>query len=347
VFDWASLESDGETEAAAEAGAESGLVYAGNDQAKTEESRRKAPRGTPPPAAAPAVLTTGSVSTAPVIRVSKGGVPYRETRSVLVDLDEHGTQFLVARGGRGGTGNKGSQLTYAETLHSVSKPHLSGEQGEVRLVEFELKTIADVGLVGFPNAGKSSFLGAVSKARPKVAAYPFTTMHPTVGNIRFRDSFDLSVADIPGLIEGAHENRGLGHEFLRHIERTKVLAYVVDASGCTGKSMLHAANDPVADLRTLQWELRLYDPALPRRPSLVVANKCDLPGAAEGVRRLREATSLPVVTVSCVRREGMALAMDSLRWLVETHERLREQERKADAARQEAEEEAFRDLLKR
>jgi GTP-binding protein len=149
----------------------------------------------------------------------------------------------------------------------------------------------------------------VVQAHPVIADYPFTTLHPHVGVCAFADGSALKVADIPGLIEGAHEDRGLGHEFLRHIERTRVLCYVVDAS---------AANaDPAGDLASLQEELRLYDPRLPRRPALVVANKADLPGAAAGAARLRAATRMPVVEVSARLRRGAAEAVEALRWLVD------------------------------
>jgi GTP-binding protein len=145
-----------------------------------------------------------------------------------------------------------------------------------------------------------------------VAAYPFTTLHPNVGVIHFGDGHTITVADIPGLIEGAHEDRGLGHQFLRHIERTRVLAYVVDVA---------AGSDPVADLRTLQAELRAYDPSMPLRPSLVVANKMDLPAAAAGAARLRAATSLPVICVSAMHATGVGVVIDSLRFLLDAADR--------------------------
>lgn len=252
-------------------------------------------------------------------KISRTGIPYQERLVTLADLDQGGQQVLIARGGLAGQGNKGTQLTYAETTKGVHKPHTKGFLGEVRNIELELKGIADVGLVGFPNAGKSSFLCAVSKAKPKVADYPFTTLHPTVGTLHFRDAFDMTIADIPGLIEGAHADRGLGHDFLRHIERTKVLLYVLDASGFTG--------DPVHDLKALQQELKLYDPALPRRPSLVLANKMDLPGAEKGLQRLRESTSLPVLECSAAKAANLPAVLQSLRWLLEASERAAEKQK--------------------
>lgn len=163
------------------------------------------------------------------------------------------------------------------------------------------------------------------QAKPKVADYPFTTLHPTVGVVNFRDNRTMTVADIPGLVEGAHADRGLGHEFLRHIERTKVLLYVIDASGGAGAG---GGADPVADLRTLQAELRLYDPALVTRPSLVVANKTDLPRAAEGVRRLRQATLLPVVEASALVGRGVGDVVNALRFLVDQTAKQEEEERR-------------------
>jgi len=209
-------------------------------------------------------------------------------------------------------------------VRGAASAHIAGARGESRTLALELKSIADVGLVGFPNAGKSSFLGAATRAKPKVADYPFTTLHPSVGVLHYADAFTLTIADIPGLIEGASEDRGLGHEFLRHIERCAVLLYVVDAVGGGGGS-----GDPAADLRALQHELRQYDPGLPRRPSIVVANKCDCPGGREAAARLRTATTLPVIAASALTREGLGDVVGALRWLVQAHTRLAKEE--ADA----------------
>ncbi|MFS8573104.1 MAG: Obg family GTPase CgtA, partial [Clostridia bacterium] len=156
-----------------------------------------------------------------------------------------------------------------------------GEPGEERWLRLELKLLADVGLVGYPNAGKSTFIAAVSKARPKIADYPFTTLTPNLGVVSLGPGESFVVADIPGLIEGAHRGVGLGHEFLRHIERTRVLLYVIDASGLEGR-------DPCDDLRVLRRELSLYQPELAQRPSLVFANKMDLAEARAHVDRLKE-----------------------------------------------------------
>ena len=274
----------------------------------------------------------------------------REELRLLADLSTAGASVTVARGGRPGVGNKGSTLRYAEQVGTVHAPHVSGGAGEARFLELELKVIADAGLVGFPNAGKSSLLGALSAAKPRVDSYAFTTLHPTVGVAACADGFTISVADIPGLIEGAHADRGLGHDFLRHVERTRVLVYVVDVSRWAptsgskgvdrrGKAAAGATAarggrvddglstcDPAADLRILQTELQLYSKELARRPALVVANKCDLPGAAAGVARLRTATRLPVIEASAAFGDGMPLLVQSLRFVLEATARSQAQD---------------------
>jgi GTP-binding protein len=188
----------------------------------------------------------------------------------LADLDEPGSHVVVARGGRGGLGSCLYSSRYAlpdaETLVKSAQPG----PGEVAFLELELKLIADLGFVGFPNAGKSSLLRALSAATPEVAPYPFTTLHPTVGCIDYRDGFRIRAADIPGLIDGSADGRGKGHDFLRHIERTKALLYMVDGAGTDYR-------DPVEDLRVLARELASYgDGSLMSRRALVVVNKTDL-----------------------------------------------------------------------
>ncbi|CAM9699155.1 unnamed protein product, partial [Laminaria digitata] len=160
----------------------------------------------------------------------------------VADLEQEGEKVLLASGGKPGLGN----------LHVASRRKLPGHRGESRHYRFELRTIADVGLVGYPNAGKSTLLGCITCAKPKVAMYPFTTLTPVVGHVEYSDTIRLRVADIPGLIDGAHQNRGLGHEFLRHVSRTRALMFVIDAAGSEGR-------DPVEDLISLKEELRLYD----------------------------------------------------------------------------------------
>ncbi|KAJ1721503.1 GTPase of the mitochondrial inner membrane that associates with the large ribosomal subunit, partial [Coemansia biformis] len=221
-------------------------------------------------------------------------------RPFNVDLTTHGQRMLVARGGLGGLGNP----------HFISpterQPHyaLRGLAGESRSLELELKTIADVGLVGMPNAGKSTLLGAVSNAHPKIAPYPFTTLNPYIGTVDFRDTFQMTVADIPGLIPGAHRNVGLGHSFLRHVVRSRVLVFVVDLS----------REAPWNDLSALQRELDLYCDGLSSRPSLVLANKADAgPIARSNYERWRTMTSLPLIPVSAKHRKNILKATDSIR----------------------------------
>jgi Obg family GTPase CgtA len=269
--------------------------------------RRRA--GLLPPTSAVEIVAAAVSRPPPLIRTSKGGTRYTETSTILADLTESGASLLVARGGSPGAGNKSAAGSFSEQKADAgSVAHVRGARGEVRFLELELKLIADAGLVGFPNAGKSSLLGALSRAAPRVAAYPFTTLQPHVGAVAFGDGAALNVADIPGLVEGAATDAGLGHEFLRHVERTRALLFVIDAT----------AADPAGDLAALQTELRLYSKALPARPALVAANKCDMGAQARrGVAALRAATSLPVLPVSALTREGVRELADALRWVVD------------------------------
>jgi len=198
-----------------------------------------------------------------VIDVPPGTVVTTEA-GLLADLVQPGEMLLVGRGGRGGLGN----VHFATSTNRAPRVAQKGEPGEEHWLNLELKTIADVGLLGLPNAGKSSLLAAISAARPKIAAYPFTTLSPNLGVAEVED-LALVVADIPGLIEGAHRGVGLGYQFLRHVERARLLVHVVDAS----------AEEPEADYRTVRTELIEYDPALGERPTLVALNKMDLPEA--------------------------------------------------------------------
>jgi len=192
-----------------------------------------------------------------------------------------GESYVAAKGGRPGMGN----CMLAGKTHNdraSSRAHRSaGHAGTEAFFELELKAIAEVGLVGYPNAGKSSFLAAASNARPHVAPYPFTTLAPGLGVLEYSDFTRVTVADLPGLVDGASQNRGLGHSFLRHVERVYGIAFVVDAAGVDGR-------DPCADLRSLLDELLLYQPALARKPAVLLANKCDLPGAEHHLPRLRQ-----------------------------------------------------------
>src|SRR2546430_10775490 len=199
----------------------------------------------------------------------------RQSAIRLVDLARDGKEFVLCRGGAGGKGN----VHFKSSRNRVPRQYTEGEEGEQGHFLLELRTIADAGLVGYPNAGKSTLLRKISAARPKVAAYPFTTLHPIVGVIEFPGYRRATVADIPGLIEGAHRGLGLGHEFLRHITRCRVLGFVVDIAGSEGRN-------PVEDLQNLRRELDLYNPMLSARPWLVVANKMDLPNATENLDAL-------------------------------------------------------------
>lgn len=212
-----------------------------------------------------------------VVRVPPGTQVKDDEGRLLADLVAPGQRWVAARGGRGGRGN----ARFKSPTRRAPAFFEKGEPGEERWLRLELKLLADVGLVGYPNAGKSTFIAAVSKARPKIADYPFTTLTPNLGVVSLGPGESFVVADIPGLIEGAHRGVGLGHEFLRHIERTRVLLYVIDASGLEGR-------DPCDDLRVLRRELSLYQPELAQRPSLVFANKMDLAEARAHVDRLKE-----------------------------------------------------------
>ena len=195
---------------------------------------------------------------------------------VVADLTRDGQDFVLCRGGAGRKGN----VHFKSSQNRAPRQYTEGEEGEQGHFLLELRTIADVGLVGYPNAGKSTLLRKISAARPKVAAYPFTTLHPIVGVIEFPGYRRGTVADIPGLIKGAHLGLGLGHEFLRHIRRCHLLIFVVDIAGSEGRN-------PVEDLQNLRRELDLYDRTLSSRPWLVVANKMDLPGATENLKALQ------------------------------------------------------------
>ncbi|MGO8677623.1 MAG: Obg family GTPase [Limisphaerales bacterium] len=200
----------------------------------------------------------------------------RAKGELAMDLTENGQRFVLCHGGRGGLGNR----NFATSARQTPRFAQPGEPGEEGGFLFELRIIADVGLVGYPNAGKSTLLKAISRAHPKIAPYPFTTLHPQIGIVEYPDFHRLTVCDVPGLIEGAHLNVGLGHEFLRHIQRCKVLVLLLDMAATDGRA-------PWDDYNNLLTELELYDPALVKRPRLVAANKMDEPAAAENLKKFK------------------------------------------------------------
>ena len=206
---------------------------------------------------------------------------------LVADLTENGQQFVLCKGGRGGLGNR-NFATAARQTPRFAQPGEPGGEGDYL---FELRLMAEVGLVGYPNAGKSTLLAAISKARPKIAPYPFTTLHPQIGILEYADFHRLTVCDVPGLIEGAHQNVGLGHAFLRHIERCKILVLLLDMAGTDGRA-------PWDDYHQLLSELKLYDPALLERPRLVVANKMDETVAEKNLKqfkkKIRRVSVLPI-----------------------------------------------------
>jgi len=222
-----------------------------------------------------------------IVRDAAGGVALR-------DLTRHDDRVLVARGGRGGYGNK----HFATPTHRTPREFEYGEEGEERTVHLELKLIADVGLIGMPNAGKSTLLSRISSAHPKIADYPFTTLEPQLGIVAVADGRTIVVADLPGLIEGAHQGHGLGDKFLKHVERTRILCHVVDMAPLSGP-------DPAAAYRLIQDELRLYSPTLAEKPHVIAANKLDLPETAENIRALRKRVGTPVYPISAVTGAGI------------------------------------------
>ncbi len=220
-----------------------------------------------------------------------------ETNIMIADLTEDGQEFVAAKGGRGGKGN----ACYATSTKRAPTFAEKGEPGTKGWLRLELKLLADVGLVGYPSVGKSSIISRVSAARPEIAAYHFTTLTPVLGVVRLNEEQSFVLADIPGLIEGAAEGVGLGHDFLRHIERTKVLLHVVDVSGCEGR-------DPIEDFEKINHELEAYSAKLARRKQLVVANKMDLPDSADNFVLLKEyveAKGYEIMPVSAATGEGL------------------------------------------
>lgn len=230
--------------------------------------------------------------------VPVGTVVYDDdTGELLFDLTQPGQRVLVAKGGRGGRGN----ARFATSTHQAPTEHEPGRPGEEKRLRLELKLLADVGLVGFPNAGKSTLISRVSAARPKIADYPFTTLEPHLGVVSLEDGRSFVMADIPGLIEGAHEGHGLGIQFLRHIERTRLLAHLVDVSEMSGR-------DPVRDFEVIMDELASFSKDLARKPMIVVATKMDIaqnPDRVESLKKIARKKRLRFFPISAVTGEGI------------------------------------------
>lgn len=230
-----------------------------------------------------------------------------DTKEVIADLVEHGQSAVISKGGRGGRGN----IRFANASNPA--PHISenGEPGQERYIMMELKLIADVGLVGYPSVGKSTLLSSVTAAKPKIAAYHFTTLTPNLGVVDLGEN-SFVMADLPGLIEGAHEGVGLGHQFLRHVERTRLIVHVIDMAGVDGR-------DPYEDYLQINRELVLYNLKLEDRPQIVVANKMDLPEAAENLQRFKEKLpDVQVYEISSATRQGVQELMYAIGDLLAT-----------------------------
>lgn len=220
-------------------------------------------------------------------------VVVRKSR-VIADLNQPGMKFIVARGGNGGFGNK----HFAHATNQAPRRANPGRPGEQKRVRLEVKLIADVGLVGLPNAGKSTFLARTTRARPKIAAYPFTTLSPYLGIVDMQGESRFVIADIPGLIEGASQGKGLGHQFLRHVERTRVLLHLIDVS-------MEEPEQLKRDHDVIVGELQAFSPELAAKPRIVVANKADIPGAAEKAAELAKLIGQPVELISGVTGQGV------------------------------------------
>ncbi len=226
---------------------------------------------------------------------------------LVADLTQHGQQFILCKGGRGGLGNR-NFATAARQTPRFAQPGEPGDEGDFLL---ELRIVAEVGLVGYPNAGKSTLLTAISRARPKVAPYPFTTLHPQIGIVEYADWKRLTVCDVPGLIEGAHKNVGLGHKFLRHIQRCKILVLLLDMAGTDNRK-------PWDDYKQLLSELELYDPALLEKPRLVVANKMDEAVAEENLKQFKKKIKkVSLLPISAAFDQGMEKFRETIRKEVE------------------------------
>ncbi|WP_075982438.1 GTPase ObgE [Bacillus massilinigeriensis] len=232
-----------------------------------------------------------------IVKVPPGTVVYdAETNQTIADLTEHGQRAVIAKGGRGGRGNS----RFATPSNPAPELSEKGEPGQERDVVLELKLLADVGLVGYPSVGKSTLLSVVSAAKPKIAEYHFTTIVPNLGMVETEDGRSFVMADLPGLIEGAHSGVGLGHQFLRHIERTRVIVHVIDMAATEGR-------DPFDDYQKINNELKEYNLRLTERPQIIVANKMDMPGAEENLKKFKEQLKedYPIFPISAITRKGL------------------------------------------
>jgi GTPase len=244
-----------------------------------------------------------------------------DTGELLADLNTPGEQVIVAAGGRGGKGN----AHFVSSTNRTPRFAQPGEPGVDRELAIELRLLADVGIVGLPNAGKSTLIAAISAVRPKIADYPFTTLVPNLGVVGYGDGQSFVIADIPGLIEGAHQGQGLGHKFLRHVTRTRVLIHLLDAANLN-------AEDPLADWGTVNRELSLFDPDLLHKPQIVVANKIDIPAArtqAELLAKTLPKAYQPLHSISAVTGEGVGALVQKVGALLEELKRHKEEAREA------------------
>jgi GTP-binding protein len=240
-----------------------------------------------------------------------GSAPVDEAPGELVaDLTEHGQRFILCKGGRGGLGNRNFATARRQTPR-FAQPGEPGQEGNFR---FELRFMADIAVLGYPNAGKSTLLTAISKARPKIAPYPFTTLHPQIGIVEYPDFKRIVVCDVPGLIEGAHKNVGLGHSFLRHIKRCKILVILLDMAGTDNRA-------PWDDYKSLLNEVGLYDETLLEKPRMIVANKMDEPVAEANLKKFkRRVSKMPVLPIAAAFDEGVAKFKELIREALEEEE---------------------------
>lgn len=229
-----------------------------------------------------------------VIMVPEGTVVTDfDTNLVIADLTKNGQEEVIARGGRGGRGN----MAFATQNNPAPKFAENGEPGEYRKIRIELKLMADVGLVGMPSVGKSTIISKISASKPKIADYPFTTLKPNLGVVKGKDNYSFVVADLPGLIEGASLGSGLGDRFLKHVERTKVIAHVIDMSGYT--------NDPYNDYLTINKELENFNKSLLKKKQIIIANKMDMPDSKKNLELFKEKVSEPIYEVSAINNQGL------------------------------------------